>query len=250
MQAGQALSDADMKQLFHDLDLQYYQAKTEQDKQQVEFLRFYAEQEIANNIVANAERDTKGNVLLHGVPVRPTDALYFARLDVQHFEQTDRYLRPDQLFSTHHQSKQPHHLKKRSQSPVISHPKTLYISKHEAILVPPGVNLLKNIEMAKQHFPLDLTWFYSPMVHDYGPWDYKRKNIIYENFGNFHYGIVGTAQGIPEFILLRAAGIGQNMDHTTNSKWDSPLWKSPYGDDPKEQYWIKKGVKYYHEVYE
>lgn len=47
--------------------------------------------------MAQAERDKEGNVLLSGITVRPSDALYFARLDIQHFEQTDTHLSPSQL---------------------------------------------------------------------------------------------------------------------------------------------------------
>ncbi len=48
-------------------------------------------------------------------------------------------------------------------------------------------------------------WFYQ-MVRNHGPWDYKQGRAEYANFGNFHYGAVGAAAGIPEGILLRGAG--------------------------------------------
>ena len=46
-------------------------------------------------------------------------------------------------------------------------------------------------------------------VRNGGPWDYKKGQPQYESFGNFHYGAVGTAAGIPEAVLLRAAGAAQ-----------------------------------------
>lgn len=74
---------------------------------------------------------------------------------------------------------------------------------------PPGVNIINNMMLARFHRgPSALTyeWFYQ-QVRLHGPWDYKTRIVRqYENFGNFHYGAVGTAAGISASILLRAAG--------------------------------------------
>jgi hypothetical protein len=97
LQAGQALNDNEMKQLFLTLDIQHYQAQTEKEKLEAELLRHYAEQKLAENLVSQASRDADDNVLISGVPVRVSDALYFAKQDIQHFRETDTHLRPDQL---------------------------------------------------------------------------------------------------------------------------------------------------------
>lgn len=51
-------------------------------------------------------------------------------------------------------------------------------------------------------------WFYE-QVRNGGPWDYKKGGSEFEDFGNFHYGAVGTAAGFSSAILLRAAGAAQ-----------------------------------------
>jgi hypothetical protein len=48
-------------------------------------------------------------------------------------------------------------------------------------------------------------WFRS-QVTDFGPWDYKRQDSKYEDFGNFNYGATGAAFGFSEDTLLRMAG--------------------------------------------
>jgi len=37
-----------------------------------------------------------------------------------------------------------------------------------------------------------------------GPWDFKQQGGQYEDFGNYHYGAVGAALGLPELVLRRA----------------------------------------------
>jgi hypothetical protein len=123
-------------------------------------------------------------------------------------------------------------------------PKFLEVGRKEVIFIPPQVDLYQNIKLAQQHAAWDLGWF-KMQVQKGGPWDYKTQSPLYENFGNFHYGIVGTAQGIPAEILKRAAGYAQLQDGSPNPAWGSPLGGSPYGDDPNDQYWIQKGIDYY-----
>jgi hypothetical protein len=62
-------------------------------------LRLQIEQKLTENIIAQAPRNADGNVLLFGIPIRPEDAAYFARLDLQHFQETDQYLRPGEVIS-------------------------------------------------------------------------------------------------------------------------------------------------------
>ncbi|MFD3246365.1 polymorphic toxin type 44 domain-containing protein [Rahnella aquatilis] len=112
---------------------------------------------------------------------------------------------------------------------------------------PPGVNLINNMMLARFHRgPSALTylWFYQ-QVRLHGPWDYKsRAGRQYENFGNFHYGAVGNAAGISEPVLLRAAGWAQS--HSGNGREEDGNWSGlpPYGDDPKDQFWIKRGIDF------
>jgi hypothetical protein len=96
---GEVLSDAEMKQLFHAIDLQKYGDKTETERQDAEWARLYAEHKLAENMVANAERTETGEILIQGTPVRAEDALYLATQDIRHFQNTDTHLKPTQLMS-------------------------------------------------------------------------------------------------------------------------------------------------------
>ncbi|MFC4820667.1 polymorphic toxin type 44 domain-containing protein [Dokdonella ginsengisoli] len=112
---------------------------------------------------------------------------------------------------------------------------------------PPGVSMDANIAQSQQHsFPQDLGWF-KGQVQGKGPWDFKQQGAQYENFGNFHYGVVAAAMGIPENVGLRAAGYAQEQAGTSRPEWGDPtdLNGGPYGDDPKDQQQIKDGYAYY-----
>jgi len=79
-----------------------------------------------------------------------------------------------------------------------------------------------------------------------GPWDYKQRDSNFENFGNYHYGYIGTSLGFPEGILLRQAGKNQDK-RARKASFGNPgngLWGGvpPYGDDPKDQEMIKRGI--------
>lgn len=91
--------------------------------------------------------------------------------------------------------------------------------------------------------PSDYYWFYQ-MVRNGGPWDYKQRGAGYQNFGNFNYGAVGHAIGIPEAILLRAAGWAQSRAGTSLSGWGVWWNNVPYGDDPMDQTMIRAGIQY------
>jgi len=104
-----------------------------------------------------------------------------------------------------------------------------------------------------------------------GPWDFKtidQSNRRYdyrfgyspdfENFGNWHYGVVGAAMGFSESTLLNAAGAAQikkgnakreYMNEALGCPSDSNICaivSSPrHWDDPNDQYWIKKGIDDY-----
>ncbi len=68
--------------------------------------------------------------------------------------------------------------------------------------------------------------------------DYKQHGWEYEDFGNFNYGMVGSAAGIPVDVLLRGAGYAQHAAGTSKQKWGTPYdmnSDSSYGDDPGDQ---------------
>jgi len=108
--------------------------------------------------------------------------------------------------------------------------------------VPPGISIPSNVEEAKNMTPVQ---FYDA-VKSRGEWDYKRLDREkYQDFGNYHYGVVGAANGWSTDVLLRAAGAYQIYSRTSTDKWGRPWGSSPYGDDPNDQKWILEGIKDY-----
>ncbi|NIY47857.1 polymorphic toxin type 44 domain-containing protein [Cedecea colo] len=114
-----------------------------------------------------------------------------------------------------------------------------------------GISLvLDHMRIARAHgmsrdmaTPLTYTWFYYK-VRNRGPWDYKQHHPGLQNFGNFHYGAIGYAAGIPEKILLMGAGFAQEHAGTSEKQWGHWYQLPPYGDDPHDQFWIKQGIDY------
>lgn len=124
--------------------------------------------------------------------------------------------------------------------------------------IPPKVSVDDNIKMAEFAHKLlspgqALLWFYL-QVRNHAPWDYKNTSgHEYADFGNFNYGATGAALGIPDATLLRMAGWAQTRSGNTGSGvspgfLDSILGfggKPPFGDDPADQIWIERGIRYY-----
>jgi hypothetical protein len=138
--------------------------------------------------------------------------------------------------------------------------------------IPSGVNIGSNVSEAKKHAvgqsgllmrPVkeysDAKWFKS-MVQDGGTWDFKKGgHLEYENFGNFHFGVVGLAAGFPMNTLLRMAGLAQQQGKAKGDGGKSGTQseimadyaagieggEAPYGDQWIDQYWINKGFLYY-----
>ena len=116
---------------------------------------------------------------------------------------------------------------------------------------PPNVSMDDNLSEASsqnQYFKNGgsahlLSWFYTK-VRNGGDWDYKQRGRQYASFGNFNYGAVGTAAGISENVLLRAAGAAQSVAGTSKTEFDKWWSEAPYGDDPVDQVWIKAGIQY------
>nr|WP_234016592.1 polymorphic toxin type 44 domain-containing protein [Pseudomonas palleroniana] len=63
-------------------------------------------------------------------------------------------------------------------------------------------------------------------------------------FGNFNYRVTGTVLGIPEGVLLRAAGAAQKAAGTSRAEFGDWWGDAPYGDDQIDQHWIKEGIEY------
>lgn len=118
-------------------------------------------------------------------------------------------------------------------------------------LAPPGVSVESNMEESltqREYFKNGgsaflFSWFYKK-VRNRGDWDYKQHAREYATFGNFNYGAAGTAAGITETVLLRAAGAAQTVAGTSQSEFDQWWSEAPYGDDPVDQAWIKAGIDY------
>lgn len=108
---------------------------------------------------------------------------------------------------------------------------------------PPRVNIFLNMIISIMSF--DPTGFYKQIDTD-GPWDFKKINFkLYENYGNFHFGAVAAAFGVPEGIALRGAGLKQRIDNPDRPQPGNPLWEAPYWDDPRDQEMIKRGYRFY-----
>jgi hypothetical protein len=108
---------------------------------------------------------------------------------------------------------------------------------------PPGVDMQANIGRARKMSLLDAGSFYD-LVKTGGPWDYKQLAYpTYEEFGNFHFGATGTAVGFPDWVLKRAAGWAQEDSSPHAGHW---YWEAPYGDDPRDQVQIQRGIEFYH----
>ena len=114
-------------------------------------------------------------------------------------------------------------------------PLEFHIPKQPKYL-PKNVDMCKDAKESSKMSPGD---FYNA-VKTGGKWDYKVGHPEYENFGNYHFGYVAAAYGIPEGIAKLGAGLYQIKSGTSKlSFFDS------YFDDPKDQKWIDQGYKDY-----
>ncbi len=130
---------------------------------------------------------------------------------------------------------------------------------------PAGADLDSNIGLAKRMAVatyidpgLSLPLFYFA-VGNGGLWDYKQAGSAlrtvtptgkltqnpYEDFGNFNYGAVGAAWGIPLEVLRRAAGFAQGRSGNDRPQFGKWYGSAPYGDDPADAVQIAAGWDYY-----
>lgn len=125
--------------------------------------------------------------------------------------------------------------------------------------LPPNADVDDNIQEAESVRALlspgeAILWFYSK-VHNGAAWDYKQSGREYADFGNFNYGATGAALGFSDATLLRMAGWAQTRSGNSGSGTSLGLLNSllgfggqaPFGDDPADQVWIKRGIQYYKE---
>lgn len=83
------------------------------------------------------------------------------------------------------------------------------------------------------------------MVHRGGLWDFRlRHGEGYRGYGNFHYGAVGVAFGIPPWLLLRGAGWEHWWTRHSPEDWSRPWGRPPYGDHPEDYAMIAAGTQY------
>jgi hypothetical protein len=95
-----------------------------------------------------------------------------------------------------------------------------------------------------KHWP-DAFWF-KRQVKGKGPWDFKQLDDRYQDFGNFHYGVVGAAFGFPKMVLHRMAGWAQSRTpENTRPEWGKWYGGFPFNDDPRDQAFISIGIAYY-----
>ncbi|GGH26786.1 hypothetical protein FAZ19_18415 [Sphingobacterium alkalisoli] len=119
-------------------------------------------------------------------------------------------------------------------------------------------------------------------VRNRGVWDFKsnkgtifglgndgKTQFVYQgikmesqDIGNHHFGAVGKAYGLfSDELMLRQAGDAQMAAGTSQVQWQKSTRRiitdgsggvvvqksliTPYGDDPRDQKWIKAGFRYY-----
>ena len=113
-------------------------------------------------------------------------------------------------------------------------------------VAPPGVSVNSNIGIAKNFSwmnPVAATGLYA-LVRNFGPWDYKRRGRQYEDFGNFNFGAVTFAMGMPYYIAQNGAGIYQQLRGAAGAGEGVPFLQFPYGDAISDARQIQLGRQY------
>ncbi|MDW3197411.1 MAG: DUF6443 domain-containing protein [Cytophagales bacterium] len=97
---------------------------------------------------------------------------------------------------------------------------------------------------------------------------FQGESMEAQDIGNHHFGAVGEAIGIfPQEFMLKQAGEAQMAAGTSRPEWQvykeetrttvnmggvttykSKVLQPPYGDDPRDQKWIKAGFQYYNKI--
>ena len=91
---------------------------------------------------------------------------------------------------------------------------------------------------------------------------FKGKKMEAQDIGNHHFGAVANAYGFGQEFALKQAGVAQMSSGTSQKEWQiygpkqvvgstpaGPIYSRPmlppYGDDPRDQSYIKEGYQYY-----
>jgi RHS repeat-associated protein len=114
--------------------------------------------------------------------------------------------------------------------------------------IPPNVDIPANVQEASN---MNVMEFYNA-VRNGGKWDFKQLDPKYQDYGNYHYGMMARAHGMSETMACRGAGWAQEQAGTSDPSWGD--WTdmssgSSYGDDPNDQKWIKEGMQDYNSQY-
>ncbi|MBK8190440.1 MAG: hypothetical protein IPK79_08320 [Vampirovibrionales bacterium] len=91
------MSDIEMKQLFHAIDLERYGINDAAKRAAAAQAEDYALQKLKNNAFHDAERTSDGNVKYRGMTLTEMEARYAITLDMEHFHKTDTRLSTAQL---------------------------------------------------------------------------------------------------------------------------------------------------------
>ncbi len=104
-----------------------------------------------------------------------------------------------------------------------------------------NVEAARNIWSAKE---------FKKRVQNKGIWDYKQGGSQFEEFGNYHFGLMAAATGMFSLeTIIREAGRAQCLAKTSNPTFGTPDNVRPYGDDPRDQYWVIIGFEDYRLFY-
>lgn len=93
---------------------------------------------------------------------------------------------------------------------------------------------------------------------------FRGKSLEAQDIGNHHFGAVASAFGFPQDFALKEAGTAQMNSGTSKREWqiygsqqvigstfEGPIYTRPmlppYGDDPRDQSFIKQGYQYHNE---
>ncbi len=88
-------------------------------------------------------------------------------------------------------------------------------------------------------------WF--ERILPYSEWDYKRRlddHEVYQDFGNFNFGMTGAAEGLPLNTLLWGAGELQKLMDFAYGR-PGPANPTEYGDHPRDDAMIRLGYAFY-----
>lgn len=113
--------------------------------------------------------------------------------------------------------------------------------------LPPGESYERNARKAQawgKQLPEGFVLLYLN-VRNRAPMDYKQRGARYQDAGNYNFGYVTAAMGLPVELALRGAGWAQERAGTSRPEYGSYLGDPPYGDDPRDQEQIRRGYDAY-----